>query len=84
MNQIDDISTDSLSTTTPETVHTPVEGKPMVFPLTIRNENELLQLQQQLSRKLTALPQSQQEEDADEESRRAQMKRCLSAPDLRK
>uniref|UniRef100_A0A914Z1E6 Sugar transporter SWEET1 n=1 Tax=Panagrolaimus superbus TaxID=310955 RepID=A0A914Z1E6_9BILA len=82
----DDLSNDSV-TMTPESAGTPVENKPMIFPgafpVTIRNEEQLLQLANQLAEKLVALKNPSSavivEEDATEK-----VKRCKSVPDLSK
>jgi solute carrier family 50 protein (sugar transporter) len=74
----DDISTDS------DSAETPVENKEM-FPIIVRNEEQLLQLATQLAEKLVALrnnadPTIQNEAEAKKEK----VKRCISAPDLSK
>jgi solute carrier family 50 protein (sugar transporter) len=85
LNKLDEVSTDSLSTATPDTVQTPVEGKPVAFPVTIRNEEELLELSRHLASKLIGTEQTaQSSEEPSTESFQNAMKRCQSAPDLRK
>uniref|UniRef100_A0AC34F9G1 Sugar transporter SWEET1 n=1 Tax=Panagrolaimus sp. ES5 TaxID=591445 RepID=A0AC34F9G1_9BILA len=80
----DDLSNDSI-TMTPESAGTPVENKAMIFPgafpVTIQNEEQLLQLANQLAEKLVALKNPPSaviiEEDTTEK-----VKRCKSVPDL--
>lgn len=70
---------------TPESAGTPTEKKQMDFPLTIRNEEQLLKLAHQLAEKLVALknPPIIQELN-EEETAEDKLKRCQSAPDLSK
>lgn len=91
LNKADDISTDS-ATMTPESAGTPVENKvmsfPPIFPLTIKNEEQLLKVIEQLTKQQQQQPPvevlNELSEEQAEETRAERVKRCLSAPDLRK
>ena len=96
LNKTDDASTDSI-TMTPESAGTPVEEKAMVFPpmfpLTINSEEQLLKIIQQLQQQQNGVEQevpkavtviNEIPEDEVQESGAEKIKRCISAPDLRK
>jgi len=94
LNKTDDISTDSIAMT-PETAGTPVEDKPMVFPpvfpLTIKSEEQLMKIIQQLQQQRNGYQGEEDKrvimvneipEEEIQESKAEKIKRCLSAPHL--
>ncbi|KAE9553189.1 hypothetical protein FO519_003585 [Halicephalobus sp. NKZ332] len=90
LNKTDDVSTDS-ATMTPESMGTPVEDKQMIFPpafpLTITSEEQLMKVIERLQQQknnISATVVDEIQEELPEETKAEKIKRCLSAPDLRK